>query len=49
MSINNGTSIWHARLGYIIFFKLKIMMQKSLVSGLSNIITFSGNEVCERC
>ena len=38
MSTNDRVSIWHARLGYLSVDKLKVMVSKNLVNGLSNLL-----------
>jgi len=38
MSTNDRVSIWYARLGYLSVDKLKVMVSKNLVNGLSNLL-----------
>jgi len=47
MSKNDGTAIWHTRLGHLSMDKLRAMVSKSLVSGLPNVSSFVCGDVCE--
>jgi hypothetical protein len=49
MSTNDGTPIWHARLGHLIMDKLKAMVLKTSMNGLPMLITFGRDEVCKGC
>ena len=49
MSTNDNASLWHARLGHLNMYKLKVMVNKKLVDGLPHITTFSNGELCEGC
>ena len=40
--------LWHARLGYVNYHKLKMMMSKSSLRGLPN-LDVRTNVVCARC
>lgn len=42
------SNLWHARLGHMSYHKLKVMVEKSMVKGLSN-IEVRTDTICTSC
>ncbi|KAG6468104.1 hypothetical protein ZIOFF_072672 [Zingiber officinale] len=49
MRSNDTSSLWHARLGHINMTKMRAIIQKKLVEGLSDSMKIDNEGVCEGC
>lgn len=49
MSVNESATIWNERLGHIGMDKLKAMVEKGLVKGLSSLSSYGDGHVCVGC
>ena len=45
---NETTDLWHARLGHVSFHKLKVMMKKTMLKGLPQLVV-RAETVCAGC